>query len=265
VSLARGNDTMQGSWIYVGDNTGKTLVLRDFGASDYFNLSINDTNLHPDTFQAGASLVVKGQLAVAAGTYDARSSTTQVTGPTAITGGTYRTGTAAQTLLGGLVLSAGAILGSTGTVNAAGVSLMGGALLAPTLLNDSGNWSLGGGTFTANHGTVVFNGVNQQLTGSSTFFNLSKTITAADTLTFQAGATQTVLGMLTLRGAVNQLLSLRSATPGTPWLIAPPGNSSVSFVDVLDSTSTALASLKAINSKDSGNNTNWSFVSGRVA
>jgi len=103
-------------------------------------------------------------------------------------------------------------------------------------------------------------GTNQHVNGSTTFFNLTKSIANADTLTFQAGTTQTILGTLTLSGSSGNLLSLRSSVPGKQWNINPSVKRSVMFVDVQDSHNLSTA-LSAASSHNSGDNTNWLFPS----
>jgi hypothetical protein len=97
------------------------------------------------------------------------------------------------------------------------------------------------------------------LTGSTTFHNLSKVAGSADTLSLAAGSTQTITGLLTLRGASGRLLKLRSSSSGTPWALNLQGTSAVQFVDVQDSNGTG-NTLTDRRGRDSGNNTNWKFV-----
>jgi DNA-binding beta-propeller fold protein YncE len=126
-------------------------------------------------------------------------------------------------------------------------------------VNVAGNWSWGiSGSLLSNFSTVVFNGGNQSINGNAaSFYNLTKTSATAATLTFQAGSTQTINGVLTLHGSVGNPLSLRSSAPGTQWDINPLGFRSVSFVDVQDSFDVNALPLTASNSVDSGDNTNW--------
>jgi hypothetical protein len=137
VRLAHGNDTREGTWYVVGDNTGRTLNLPDFGATDFFNLAIADTHTVHDTFRTTADLTVNGTLAVAGGTLTA----------------------------------------SGGTVTAGSVAVSGGVLNAPTLLNDARNWIVTGGMFNPNGGTVAFTGNGTQTlnSGRQPFFNLAHT------------------------------------------------------------------------------------------
>jgi len=218
IHLASGNDTTEGIWKYVGDGSGHPLTLADFGLNDYFNLVIDDTHPHPDTFQTVSDLVVKGTLTIMKGTFT----------------------------------------GSGGKVTTAGVSLSGGVLNAPAELDDSGNWTVTGGVFNANNGTVVLNGTNQHLSGNTTFFNLSKLVSVADTLTFAAGSTQTIGGTLTLQGAAGNLLALRSSAAGK-WKLKALGAVAVQYADVQLSDAVG-ASITDTHGHDSGSNTNWDIT-----
>jgi hypothetical protein len=116
-----------------------------------------------------------------------------------------------------------------------------------------------GGTFKANEGTVELTGTGQALSGSTTFENLTKIAEVKETLTFEAGATQTIAGKLTLEGAgAGELLSLVSSTSGTPWLLAGEGAREVKWVSVKDSTNKG-TEISAAESTDKGGNTGWTF------
>lgn len=114
-----------------------------------------------------------------------------------------------------------------------------------------------GGTFTHNNGTVILDGSNQAIVGT-TFNNLTKVCATACTLTMPAGSTETILGTLTLQGAVGQLLSLVSSTPGSPWYLDVQGSSNVSYVAVADSQSIG-NTIVACFSEDNDGNSDWSF------
>ena len=218
VRLARGNDTAQGTWRYTGGEPGTAFAVKDFGATDYFDLVVDGPG---DTFRPAGTLTVRGALRVSAGTFDGSAS---------------------------------------GTVRVGGLAVTGGAFVAPAAMFNSGDWSVAGGTFDANGGTVTLNGRGQKVLGATTFFNLAKAVTAADTLTFEAGATQTVAGKLTLRGAAGRLLALRSTASGSRWVIDHRGATDVRFVDVQDGESVGPAALSAAGSRDSGNNAGWLFT-----
>ncbi|QTA78941.1 Immunoglobulin-like fold-containing protein [Desulfonema limicola] len=121
-------------------------------------------------------------------------------------------------------------------------------------------WGNQGGTFIPGTGTVTFNGTDSQISGTNTFYNLTKTAAAASTLYFTAGETQTITGTLNLQGVSGGLLSLRSDTPGTQWNIDPQGTRTVSYVDVQDSNNINAGAITAFNSTNSGNNINWTFL-----
>lgn len=131
-------------------------------------------------------------------------------------------------------------------------------------INVSGNWS-NSDTFTADTSTVSFDGTAQSLTGDTTFYNLNKTVTAADTLTFTAGSITTIaaLGTLTLDGDPGQRLSLRSGTPSTRWnlILNATANKAVDYVDVQDSDASgsddSLIPILPTNTIDSGNTIAW--------
>jgi hypothetical protein len=115
------------------------------------------------------------------------------------------------------------------------------------------------GSFEANEGTVELTGTGQAVNGSTIFENLSKVVEAADTLTFQAGATQTVKGMLTLEGASTEaLLALVSSKAGEAWNLAGAGSRTAKWLSVKDSNNTGIE-VEAVESVDVGGNTGWSF------
>jgi hypothetical protein len=121
----------------------------------------------------------------------------------------------------------------------------------------AGDFVNAGGTFDANEGTVALTGAGQQIKGSTAFFNLEKVAAGEDTLTFAAGATQTIEGALTLEGAeAGKLLKLVSSEPTTRWKIEAKGSRNVEFVSVKDSEALGTA-IEALESVDAGNNLGW--------
>ncbi|TAN58686.1 LamG domain-containing protein [Patescibacteria group bacterium] len=128
-------------------------------------------------------------------------------------------------------------------------------------VNVAGNWKSanGSGLLTVNPGTSTVNltGGNQIISGTNAFYNLTKSVSSAATLTFPASTTTTINGMLTLNGAASGLLSLIPNPASTIFTIADLGSENVSYVNVQYSTATN--SVLAFNSNDSGNNTNWTF------
>ncbi|MFA6446070.1 MAG: LamG-like jellyroll fold domain-containing protein, partial [Candidatus Paceibacterota bacterium] len=144
------------------------------------------------------------------------------------------------------------------------ISISGGTLIPPATTTVSGNWSQSGtGVFNANGGTVILNGINQFITGTTTFANLVKTVTSADTLTFGAGQTTTATGTVTLQGASGNLLSLRSSSSSAQWLFDPQGARNFSYIDVQDSWNINAVGINGSSIpgiRDSGNNTGWGIA-----
>ena len=122
----------------------------------------------------------------------------------------------------------------------------------------AGDW-LNDGNFYYGYSTVILNGTGQAIYGSTTFYNLIKTVTAADTLFFEAGSTQTVINNLILRGTSGNLLSLRSTVDGSYWYINALGTRNVAFADIKDLNNISGTSIIAVDSVDSGNNVNVPF------
>ena len=174
-----------------------------------------------------------------------------------------------------LAHSAGLTIGSgcqmalnDGSLNVGGdVAITGIMSVGSGSINLTGNWS-NGGTFTPGTGTVTFNGINQSISGTTTFYNLTKNVTTAATLIFQSGsAGKTIIeNTLNLQGISGQLLSLRSGSTGSQWEIDPQGTRAIQYLDVKDSNNINTTDINAVGNKctDSGNNTKWSFQSPTV-
>jgi parallel beta-helix repeat protein len=124
----------------------------------------------------------------------------------------------------------------------------------------SGNWN-NSGEFDPKTGTVTLDGTNQTIIGATTFYNLTKNVTSAATLTFPSATTTAVTNTLNLSGATGQLLSLRSSTSGTQWQIDPQGTRTIAYLDVQDSNNESGTAIDTVgkNIFDSGRNTNWTF------
>ncbi|MDO8283313.1 MAG: thrombospondin type 3 repeat-containing protein [Thermodesulfovibrionia bacterium] len=121
------------------------------------------------------------------------------------------------------------------------------------------------GEFIAGTSTVNFKGLGQTITGSMTFYNLSKTVTSTDTLTFDHTATQTITHQLKLQGySTANRLALRSDLAGTKFKLTlqAGGSQDLSYLDIKDSNASLggrliTGSAADPNSLDSGNNANW--------
>ena len=164
-------------------------------------------------------------------------------------------GTGTKTL-GAAITTGGALTISAGTIDVSAS----GCSSASCAVNVAGNFA-NSGTFTARTGTVTFNGTSQTIFGSTSFYNFTKSVSSADTLTFTASSTQTIAGTLTLQGASGQLLSLVSSSSPTQWNIDPQGTRTIGYLDVKDSNNTNATAIttSGFTITDSGHNTNWTF------
>ncbi len=136
----------------------------------------------------------------------------------------------------------------------------GGNFTAPAgVASFAGDFANGGNGFVANGGTVVLDGEYQELSGSTTFGNLVKRASSAETLTFAAGSIFAIRGMLTLEGvSEEEPLRLASSAPGKPWLINAMGPRNVQMVLVSDSVNRG-EPIQTNASFDGGGNVGWVF------
>ncbi len=226
-------------------------------SASYGNLIINVSNF-------SAPINCTGNLTSIAGDFEVKNTNGQQLSLVTNTSLTH-------TISGNLIVDGGTLVLSNGTgapiVNVAGNVILNGGIFQPMTgsgvptINVFGNWS-NSGTFTSGTGTTVtLNGTNQTISGSTTFYNLTKSVSIADTLTFTAGTTQTISHTLTLNGASGNLLSLRSSSTGNQWNIDPQTIRTLSYLDVKDSnnTNTTAIATNGLNITNSGNNTNWNF------
>jgi hypothetical protein len=171
---------------------------------------------------------------------------------------TLNTNGFALTVGGDLIIGAGSDTGAKGlTANASTITV-------------GGNFTINSGTNTFNAGTstVTLNGTGQHVNGSATFYNLTKSVTSADTLTFEAGQTTTIAsgGTVTLNGAISHLLTLTSSTDSSAWnfvvnsgAIKAIGYVRVFWSDASGSDSSQIP-ISPTNSVNGGNNTDWFAV-----
>ncbi len=134
---------------------------------------------------------------------------------------------------------------------------------APTILSVAGNFT-NRSYFAANSGTVILSGLNQTLSGTTTFNNLAKVATNHATTTFEAGALYTITGNLTFSGVnASTTHALRSSASGTQWKLDPQGTRTLSYLDVKDSNNINVTTVSCgTGCIDGTGNTNWSFVEG---
>ncbi len=110
------------------------------------------------------------------------------------------------------------------------------------------------GTFNAGTSTVVLEGGDQQITGSTSFYNLIKHCGSSSCkLIFDAGATTTVTNLLQLSGRPERPIELRSTTEGSQYTIDASGTAQIEYADIKDASFATAVTAAA--STDSGNNT----------
>ncbi len=120
-----------------------------------------------------------------------------------------------------------------------------------------GDWNRAGGTFTVNTSTVTFITASSTstLTGSTTFYGLVSTASGKNVKV----SSDTVIDVT---GHLNfENITLRSTLDNATWYLnlSGSGTQDVSGVDVRDSNASGGDTIVALNSTDSGNNTNWDF------
>lgn len=135
-----------------------------------------------------------------------------------------------------------------------------GTVTAPDSLTVQGTF-VNHGTFIPQQGTVLLSGTEHTLTGTTTFYNLTKIATTTATTTFEAGSLTTVQNTLTLTGTTSAIHNLRSSAEGQYWYIDPQGTRSVSYLDVKDSYNLSETTIVCGSTcLDSTGNIAWLFV-----
>ena len=116
-----------------------------------------------------------------------------------------------------------------------------------------------GGSFIPGSSNVVLSGTEQTIYGNNTFNDLTKTGSSADTLYFEAGSVQTILGGLTLNGSSSAMLALKSTVDEYPWFLDARGNRNISYTSIKDLSNVNFVDIVTTHSDDSGNNQGVSF------
>ncbi len=203
-------DTDSGTVKYTGTGGNSTFIIKDFGATDYFNLEIASASGN-DAFILDDALVIGNGLTITTGTLDTKASesnsiniagnwtnnggsfianngtvtfdgTTGTQNITSSNGNFYNltaSGASTINLLDGLTVdnillnSAGNFNGNAVTISSKDFSLAGGTFNnTSATMFVSGNWLNTGGVFTHNNSTVNFNGTSdtQDITSNSNNF-----------------------------------------------------------------------------------------------
>jgi len=227
-------DTDSGTVKYVGDadTFSETFNIAGFGSSQYYNLSINDTNTTKDIFQTTQDLSVSGDLNIDGGTLTSTNYNIDVNGSVTLTSGTFNAPGIGKTLT----------VGDDFTI---------------------------AGEFNPDSGTVVFDDNTKASTldapaGGLNFYDFTCN-TGSKVLNFTANDTFTVTGAFTLNGnSTTTRIDLNSTGgSGTTWNLILNGTYSVQYVDVQGSNASGTVQfpINPIGSLNSGDNTNWFPVS----
>ncbi len=260
--------TDPGTFEYLGDGTSNPITIINFpGASNYYNLLINDTNPTKNTFVSNSAVKTVGNVTVTSGTMNISTNSDTLT-----VGGTLAVNNASGTLTAtnGNIAANGPVSITAGTFTAPGSGKS--FTVAGDFTNTAGNFvpithPTG---FNNSNGTVTLNGSNQTVLGTTVFYNFTKSVTSPESLTFDAtgGVLQTFTNSLTLLGnsAVN-LLTINSTNPGTQADIILPstGAQNIDYVNVQDSNAgtppgnQTLVARHFSPGSPAQNNTNWFF------
>lgn len=275
--------------------SGNALACASFNATGYNGLfsAVPNSNL-----SVSGNINLSGQTMPANLTVVDIGSPSTVTSGGGSFGGTFECGTASVTLAdaftcGSLVIASGS-LGNFNANNKDVTTSKVQSVFGPNVITmGSGTWTLTGpGTvWTAFSGDLISSGTSTikitdvssalkqfsgqslsyhniwltgagtgaySIVGSNTFADF-KVDTPPDTVTFDAGGTTTIT-TFTVNGAPGQLVTLQSATPGSPWnLSCPSGAVSCNYLSLKDSHASGGAKFRASNSVDAGGNTGWVF------
>lgn len=169
---------------------------------------------------------------------------------------TLKLGTGTVTLTGLGVISV--IWAAVGvTLSAASATIVVKSSGSATQFAFSGN----GATFGALVYAATSGSGGLQIGGSNTFGSLTVTTTTAQPVTFSVGTTQTITGSLILSGAVGNLLTVNSSTPGTAVTISCSSGVTISTANLslTDNTAAGTGSpfLAGLGSTIGSNVTNW--------
>ncbi|MBU0468336.1 MAG: DUF11 domain-containing protein [Candidatus Omnitrophica bacterium] len=230
-----------GTFIYVGNNTGNTFTVEDFGASGHYNLTINDTNPTPSIFNTDAVFTVNNQLVVSGGTFNPGADL-NISDDVTVSAGTFDvSGGFTTAAVGTVSLSGGALTATTGNLNVDGnLEISGGAFTAPgagQAFTLGRNFTQTAGSFTHSSGEITFDSAEAATinTNNSTFYDFTSTV-FGKVITIVAGDTVEVDNTVNLQGTTGNLLTIQSDTPNTRAnIIVNSASQSVQFLNVIDS------------------------------
>lgn len=259
------------------DASSGTHTITSNGES-FYDLAFNDGG-GSATWQLADALDVDNDFTVTSGVFDARGRSMNVAGDFQVARSSFIhnnnsltfDGAGVQQLMTNSNALYDAIFSSAGNVTLADAldvnnnfQLASGTLDANGMdINVAGDWIGSGGTFNAQNNTVYLDGLNQTISGSTTFYHFNKTVSGADTLTIESGTTQVFRAMLTLKGEPDALLRVISDVPDTPWNL-DGASTNLTALSVRDSHADMGNIVGCIdNCRDISNNRNWIFAESR--
>ncbi|OGX56977.1 MAG: hypothetical protein A2447_05700 [Omnitrophica WOR_2 bacterium RIFOXYC2_FULL_38_12] len=230
-----------GTFIYVGNNTGNTFTVEDLAGSGYYNLTINDTNPTPSTFNTDAVFTVNNQLAVSGGTFNPGANL-NISDDVAVSGGMFAvSGDFTVAAVGTVSLSGGALTATAGNLDINGnLEISGGAFTAPgsgQTFTLGRNFTQTAGSFTHSSGEITFDSSEAITinTNNSTFYDFTSVV-FGKVITIVAGDTIEIDNEVDLQGTTGLLTTIQSDTPNTRAnIIVNQPLQSVQFLNVIDS------------------------------
>jgi len=294
------NVSATGNIVRFTQNTGITIPIKSYYNLELKPSGATSQILGAGTYATSGYLTI-GDGTNAGATASASNPTINIGTDFSISAGATFVATSGTITIGGSYSNSGTFTNNSGTVNmtSGGSSTLSGTMTGAsafyhlTFNNSGGSWAFSNdatvngnftitaatnvtapsgalsvvgnfsnsATFTANSGTVSLTGGNQTISGSTTFYNLTKSVTTAYTLTFTLSTTQIITNTITLNGTAGNLLTLASSSPGTQWIFDPRGTRNISYASVSWSNNINAIVIAAVgnNITDGGMNTNWNF------
>jgi len=175
-------DIDSGAWEYYGDGstvTAPTHTIKDFGANDYFNLTINDPSAsNRDTFKLGNPLDLNGNFILQGGTFDVDTTSNHQVN----TAGNWEvSGTGVFTPRAGLVILDSGATGKTITTTSSGAD----DFYDLQFNNSAGGWTiqdaLTATSLTITNGNVIDNAQSITVNGNIDIANLTGLLTSTGT------------------------------------------------------------------------------------
>ncbi|MBZ0166419.1 MAG: hypothetical protein K8I00_06385, partial [Candidatus Omnitrophica bacterium] len=132
-----------------------------------------------------------------------------------------------------------------------------------------GNW-INYDTFLRRAGDVTLDGDDQDIRGTTTFYDLTKLETTDDstdvTVTFDVTGSLIIDNVWTFSGLdADDRIVLLPSVPVTQWDIDPQGVRAISYLDPTYSRNVNVTTIQCTNGcNDGGNNINWNFTAGVI-